>query len=474
MSTDSPRDREPGPGVHNTDVVQPNGAQAVAALTPRSRRRALRYAVTAQCLGMPRWHCLMSGGLATLYVYSLGGRDLAVAGVNAALFLGMATLSAGSRILENRNARRVMVTFWALSAAAVIPLLVAPELREQFGRRPCVAILAGACFLFAGCYAMGVRSWSAALERLLPEGMKRRFLGVLRMAWQSVSLLALLATALCVGLTAEAYRYRSYQFALSLFALAYFARPFFIGVLPDEALQGETSGAPRAAAEPEVAPEDRRRYRRFLVFCGFCCFLLGLSVPSMFVYLRRVLEFSDQHVLFVSAAGILGQLITFPLWGRVTRLRGERAAYQIVFFIVLIALGLWWLPHTGLAGWDRAFVMDRTVWGLPAVIFFLFGSAECGAMIALGQEAFRFRPTAVRGPLGELAPVAQWGGAGLGVLAGGGIIKLIGWQQGVAGVNPYMGLFAVNALLLLAPLWIASRERRGAPADPVIPRRLRP
>ena len=422
-------------------------------VTPRQRRYALRLAVIGQCFGMPLWHCLITGGLATMYALSLDAGDIAVGTVNGALYVGIAALAFAPLLTGRHNRRWVMVTFWGLSGLAGVPLLVAPELQDRFGSGAALLVVGLCCMFYAGFYAAGVGGWTPVLRDLLPKQMARRFLGVLRMAWQCVGLAALTATAVIVGGDGDPNNYR---LAFCLFLLAHFTRLFFISLIPQIAFPGQD--------QPETEPLKEllkdQGYRRFVFFCALCSFLFMLSVPSMYVYMVRGLRYGHGTALMVSASGLLGGLATFPLWGRLAQRRGEAVVYQASLFITLIALGLWLTPM--MLGRDAAAWHGGVVsFGLSSLIFFGIRSAEAGLSVAFARHAYRLRPTSVDAPPSPLAPSAQWGGSALGALVGGLFMGLAGASHSAYGFSAYQWLFLVNALLLLLPLWLAGHQEKS-------------
>lgn len=430
-----------------------------AELRPRRRRHALRLAVIGQCFGMPLWHCMITGGLATLYALSaeLDAGDLAVGLVNAALYVGIAALAL-SPAMPKRDSWWTLLAFWTLSGVAALPLLAVPEVAAGVGPRAALAVLALSCMFYAGFYAAGVAGWTPLLHGLLPDKMAQRFIGVLRMAWQFAAFLAMLAVAVIVGADGAAGHYR---FAMALFLLAHFVRIIFIGLIPRRV------GAAVEAAEHFSLWDMLKApgFRPFAAYCALASFLTMLSVPSMYVYLVRRLEFTHYAVALMGAAGLLGGLATFPLWGRLAERRGVGVVYQAALFTAVVGLGLWLVPVIFQPD-PASRKAGKTLFVLACVIFFALRSADAGLSLAFARHAYRLRPKRPNAPPGTLAPAAQWGGAALGVLAGGAFIALAGPDATALGFRSYQWLFLVNALCLLVPLGLAGgMEATGAEGE---------
>ena len=428
-------------------------------LPPTKRRLALRLAVIGQCFGMPLWHCMITGGLATLYALSQGvdAGDLGVAVTNAALYLGIVALGLAPA-MPQRDSRWTLVVFWGLSGLAALPLLAVPEVASRMGPRAALAVIAMSCMFYSGFYAAGVGGWTPLVHDLLPERVAPRFLGVLRMAWQFVAFLAMLGVAALADAAGSSMLYR---FAIGLLLAAHFVRLLFIALMPKRA------GASIEAAEhvPMWSLLKSKAYRRFFSFCALASFLAALSLPSIYVYLVRRLGFGHNAVALLGAVGLLGGLVTFPLWGRLAQKRGVAAVYQAARFTALVGLGLWVLPVV--------FQPDpaerragKALFLLAGLIFFALRSADAGLSLAFARHAYRLRPKSANLPPSALAPAAQWGGAALGVMAGGGFIALAGPDSEALGLRSYQWLFLVNALCLLAPLALSPGEEIPASANP--------
>lgn len=425
---------------------------AAPEMTPRQRRHALRFAVAGQCFGVPLWHCVITGGLMTLLALSpsLRASDLAIGLINAGLFLGVSALAVFP-VLPRENARWMMVVFWMLSGLAALPLLAVPELARSAGRGAALTMIAVSGTLYAAFYAAGAAGWTPILHTLLPRRVARRFLGVLRMAWQLVSFLAMIVVAVVVGGEGAAQRYR---FVLALFLTAHFVRLLFVGFIPQQ-ITKDLEAVKRA---PLLDLVKDRPYRRFSAYCALTSFLTALSVPSMYVYLVRGVGFGHNEVALVGAVGLLGGLSTFPLWGRLGERRGVGAVYQGAIFTAVIGLGAWLVPV--IVEPDPAMREGGIMlFALASAIFFALRSAQAGLSLAFARHAFRLRPQRPEATSRPLAPAAQWGGTALGVLAGGAFVTLAGPAQTALGLRTYQWLFLANSVLLLIPLAIAAEQK---------------
>ncbi|HRU07334.1 MAG TPA: hypothetical protein P5137_16330, partial [Candidatus Brocadiia bacterium] len=398
---------------------------------------------------MPMWHCMMAGGLATLYALSLGADDLQVGVVNGALCLGIGGLALAPKTTGQGGKRWLMVTCWGLSGLVAVPLLALPTVREAWGVGAAMGLMAVCCFFYALFYTVGVGGWSPILRGLLPPEVAGRFVGVLRMAWQVVSLWAMVAVVVLLGPGGTAERYR---FALALFLLAWFGRMLIMAWAPFQA----------AAAEPAAAPSWRRELAdkgvlRRLAFTALCSALAMMSVPGLYVYLVRAAGYGHRRTLLVSAVGMFGGLATFPLWGRLAQRRGEGAVGQGAVFCTLAGLAMWLAP---VAGW-RGHAGAPAMW-LAGLVFFLVRSGEEGLAVAFSRREVGPEGVDVAAPEG-LTPLAQWGGAAVGALLGGAAMQMAGPGR-YGGLSSYETLFMINAALLLGPLWLAAKMGGGGAA----------
>ena len=425
-------------------------------LSSSERRRLMRRAVIGQCLGMPLWFCLVTGGLATMYALNLGAGDLSVGLINAALFLGAGMLPFVPVVMKRRDTRGVILVFWTLSGVAALPLLFIPEFQAWLGSRGALVAMGASCMFYAGFYGAGVGAWTSFFRDTVPERVSRRFLGVLRMAWQLCSLGLFLGAALFIGRQGGAQKYRA---VVAVLVLGHFLRLVFVMRLPWGAVAKGGAPAALGVARLKALLADSRN-RRFLAFCGMCSFLAMMSLPSMLLYVHRVLGYGHRAVLLASALGMLGGFVTFPLWGRLARRHGEDAVYQLGMLIQVVALGMWLV--TGIGGGRGG------SWVLSPLIMFLFFSVkagEAGLFTAFAHHAYRLRPRDGGGAAYDaLQPAAQWVAGALGVLVGGALMQLTVPSRAFLGLSPYLALFFVNALAFLLPLHL-SASARGAPAE---------
>jgi MFS family permease len=404
---------------------------------------------------MPLWYGLVPGGLATLYAVRIGAGNLLVSVLNAALFLGIGVLPFAATLVERRDRRKVMLTSWALAALAAAPLFLLPEIKDRLGTRWTLAIMAVSGMLYAGFYGAGAAAWTSTFRAAVPERISRRFLGVLRMAWQLASLAALAAAALFIGSTGSPERYR---LIIGLLIVGHVARLSLVTGLPELAPAAVAAGGMAARLKGLLADAANRR---FLRFSGLCSALTAMSAPAMWLYLHRDLAYGDMAVLGVTTIGLLGGFVTFPFWGRLAERRGETALYQSGLSLLLVALGLWLL--TG-RGETRGLAAEgRGTPGLfVAALFFIAKAGESALVTAFAHSAYRLRPAGTADPLYEaLQPAAQWVAGAVGVLVGGAVVHLMGgWRP--LGMSPFLLLFFLNGVAVILPLALVARSRPAA------------
>ena len=228
------------------------------------------------------------------------------------------------------------------------------------------------------------------------------------------------------------------------------ARRLTLGYWTHVFFGGRTApGAPPLPADARAAgsPDERRRFRRFLIFFALWGLGNGLAQPFWAPFELQNLKVSFGLLAAISAAGSLAGAITLPLWGRLADRIGDRTV-----LVITITWGsfhpLLWLGMTPARLWPLW--LDATSSG---IVWNGFELAATNLLLRLaprgsGELAY-----------GSLAAVRGLAGAASSMMAG----VLIGRLPGAWGMPPMQLLLVAAAPVrwaCLGMLWLVEDPRR--------------
>ena len=309
---------------------------------------------------------------------------------------------------------------------------------------------------FGAGQAMNVGSWYALIHPIIPEKIRGRFFGLLRLTWQSVSFLFML---IAIYILENYPSLKLYQAVLGLITILMAIRILFYKRIPelDKRVPNKKSLLETILNVISI-PE-------FLPFCAYC-FVLTLftgACPQIFNLIEKdVLKFSEAEIVFIGNLLILGSLAGFFIGGRMV----DRIGTKYVFLFC----------HLGFGTIMFLFLL-RDTFQFEYIFFvgtltILFGIVQAASSIAMTSETLVIIPEANK----SLA-VGVWftlfsGGTGLSGILSGKALELkvfsASWtllDQNMTNYDVILLIFATMVLLMTVTLGLIPSFIKKTPAQ---------
>lgn len=225
--------------------------------------------------------------------------------------------------------------------------------------------------------AMFFSCWFALMNPLVPEHLRGRFWGTLRLSWQLVVIVFTIACAAFLGKKASQ---AAYQVTLGLIALALVVRMFFYVKIPELGKAMPTSeGFFNILKKVTLTPN-------YLPFCSYV-FLLRLATsccPAIFGLIeKRVLDLTDGQVVWLGGMTMVGSVFGFWLSGKAIDAIGTKPVFLVCHFGYGVVLFLF------LA---RGFAPLPVMYTI-GVVHFLFGFMFASSSVAVTTEMLALIPS---------------------------------------------------------------------------------
>ena len=251
--------------------------------------------------------------------------------------------------------------------------------------------------------AMTIGNWFALLHPIIPENIRGRFFGRLRLTWQSVGIIF---TLLVIYILEHYPTLGMYQVVLGVITILMAARMIFYQRIPElEKIIPKKEIFRKSFLKVLAIPE-------YLSFCAYC-FLLTLftgACPQIFNLIEKdVLHLTKVEIVFVGNLLVVGALAGFILGGRMVDRLGTKYVFLCCHFgfATILFLFLW---RALFPGEVQIFV---------GILTFLFGMVQAASSIAMTSETLVLIPVENKSLATGLWFTLYSGGTGLsGVLSG--------------------------------------------------------
>lgn len=371
-----------------------------------ARQRAMRWIIAAQCGGMLGPYIFRNGLMLTFLTALDADGPMVLLALSLYNILKLINLPV-AYLADRVGLKRIGMVGLLLSTAGV-PLLAAAAWFSE----PIPPTILGILLCGAGG-AVFASSWFALLLPVVPESMRGRFFGAMRLGWTFVVLLFTALTAWFLGEAPELWRYQALLgivFAGQILRIVAYRR------IPEVRTEPDGPRAPFFRALLRIA-----RAPGYLPF-GAYLFLLTLctmAVPALFGMIeKKALGLGDNMVVTLGLCHMAGSLVGFLLGGQVV----DRLGNKVVFLLCHVGYGavlLAFVLRAALPG--PGWLVLGTIHGVYGVIASSSGLAITSEIMALAPKQGRALATGGLGMLlfvaGALSEMTAAGLLSLGALA---------------------------------------------------------
>ena len=203
-----------------------------------------------------------------------------------------------------------------------ILLILASILPENFN----IWIIGVGIVLFGLGTAMNMGNWFALLHPIIPEKIRGRFFGRLRLTWQSIGIVL---TLLFIYMLEQFPYLRMYQAVLVIVSIFLTARILFYQHIPELEKPVPPKESFLKTLMNVIAIPD------YISFCSYCFLLTFFTAacPQIFNLIEKdVLSFSKTEIVFIGNLLIVGALAGFVLGGRMVDKLGTKYVFMFCHF----------------------------------------------------------------------------------------------------------------------------------------------
>jgi len=325
-------------------------------------KKTLRIIILTTCFGVIG-RLIFNNGFMLTYLSRLGFPSYRILFLLSLLPLAGLVLTLPFAYLSDRfGKKRIGIGGTIIALFGLLLLTSAGFFKEQGGRVAITGIL-----IFSIGSSAIASNWFALLSPIIPEDIRGRFFGKLRISWQTTGIVFTLAVTTLLGLFTKI---QFFQHVLLFVLICSMIRIYLYWQIPE---LETTRTPPRGLLAPFL---EILRIPGYLPFCAYT-FLLALftgAIPWVIGLLGKdILLFSDANILFMSNFGAVGAVAGFYLGGKMVDRWGTKPVFLTCHFGFATVLFL---------------IVLRDLFPFPAIATLSLLSALFGTTIAASGIAF--------------------------------------------------------------------------------------
>ena len=295
-------------------------------------------------------------------------------------------------------------------------LIIASILPENFY----TLLIGTGIVLFGIGSAMTLGNWFALLHPIVPEKIRGRFFGRLRLTWQSIGIIL---TLFFIYILEQFPSLGIYQSILIIISIFMAIRILFYQQIPELEKPVSPKESLFKTLMNVIAIPD------YISFCSYCFLLTFFTAacPQIFNLIEKdVLSFSKTEIVFIGNLLIVGALAGFVLGGRMVDKLGTKYVFMFCHF-GFAAILIMFLLRSLFPGEIILFV---------GILTFLFGLVQAACGLAMTSETLVLIPQENKSLATGLWFTLYSGGAGLSGFLSSKVLEL-------NLINPYWSMFGL-------------------------------
>ena len=246
---------------------------------------------------------LLTGNIVILYVLRLGGSSSFIGIISSFQYIALFFLLIGRMIIDRVGTQRLMGTCWTIRYLLMVPLLISPfvVLRGSTSSGLLLVVLSLGGFHIAR--GIGAASFNPILGIFASGKDRGAYLSRLQIISHSVAIGTGIATAIILGGTPPITRYAIF---IGTGIIAGFIASFLTFKLPIPRSFHRRKGG---ALFPGIKKALKRRtFRKFILLCLLSALVIGMAIPFIIVYAKRVYHQPDGLIIVFTVLGSLGAI----------------------------------------------------------------------------------------------------------------------------------------------------------------------
>ena len=403
------------------------------------QRSGMRNVIAAQCFNSFAL-LAFSNGLVLVFLTALGVSGPRTVAYLALPFLGDSLFRLLFALVADRyGKKRVGFIGSALMGVGFVIIALAGSMPAPTAEMVTVTGIA----VYALGIAVAASSWFALLSPIVPESLRGRFFGRLRLSWQTCGIAF---TAICALFLSKDSPISAYQVVFGVIALALGIRLFFYARVPEMESARQHSDSLRESFRDTMQADG------YVSFCAYV-FLLSLftaGCPSLFGLIeKRVMNLGDNVVVWVGSLLMVGSVVGYFAGGKIVDRYTTKPAFLGCHFgygaILLLFLARGCVPGSTVA-----------VIGLA---HFLFGFVFAVSSVSISTEMLALIPAENKSLSTSLCMALMKGGGGLSGVMSAWALNLgflkddwTLWGQPMSSYDAILLVYAAMVVLLVVTL----------------------
>ncbi|MBW6442290.1 MFS transporter [Patescibacteria group bacterium] len=247
----------------------------------------------------------------------------------------------GSRLLEKKDRKKVIITNVTLQALMWLPILTLGILfwKGFFQESsPNILILLYSLYVIFG--AIAGPSWFSLMGDAVPEKIRGKYFSKRNKITGTVSLIATLIAAFFLDY------FQTKGIVLVAFSILFFFACIFrliaAGLFTKHKEKKlELKEGYYFSIFKFVKNMPHNNFGRFVLFSGFFYFVVMIGSPFFTVYMLNDLGFSYTTLMLVSVSASFFSLLTLPIWGRLSDKYGNKEMLKLACSMIPLMCFLW-------------------------------------------------------------------------------------------------------------------------------------
>ncbi len=412
---------------NNTDSTDETTTSLDQGLTADQQHRGMRSIYGAASMIALHITFVSGSAVMVLFIKALGGSDFQAMLPAALIFLLRLVQLPVSMKVPPRMGKRFITNCWTVS---IIILLIAYLLPFVTGPGQSTIIT----FLILFSVAVAIRAcggvfWFPLLHDLVPVNIRGRFFGKMRSLWNTVAVLAVLASGAFLGKNPDIWQFQVI-FIVSIFLFA--GAIIIIRKIPTgSSLSGELD-----FDDWRLYIKDLLRQRALLIFLayyGVLGFFMGVLGQPLVLYMKHR-GFAASNNIFIFCFTNFGTIASLFVAGLFVDKIGTKRVFLATHLV--LCLICFFVVLTG------AMSKEATMFLLPVAMLFS-GAMIAASGVACTAQMFHLIPNRGRAFFMSFAWVVIFLGRAISPMCVGGILNWTGEDWTCSLLNYQLGIFQV-------------------------------
>lgn len=326
-------------------------------------------------VNLASWQCIV-GQVLILFARALGMPADLVGLLLSFIPFSMLLVVLSIPAVEFLGPRKLLITSWLLRNLLISAVFLIPLATARYGQPAAWLMLLLAVLGFSLVRAFGVGAWYPWLHEIVPRDNLADYFNSETILVQAANiLLAVVISQILAYAGGPAAFYLIYGAGVVLGLSSVVLLVFMPGGRKSPKLPGEES---RYASFHQALGD--KPYRHFIVVISLALSSLMWVGSSSIMYLRDIMLFSDDRIMFITALGGLAVALTIRFWSNLAERQGDNRSMAMMLLLHAAATTCWFFLLPG-----GPFALALALLALVGSMVFSISLTTVAARSMLGQ-----------------------------------------------------------------------------------------